>query len=80
MFHSAPLWIGKPFCKLSEHIGEVNSNGIAVDWIHNNLYWTDEDQASINVAHVNGLNKKTLFSTGVDIPRGIVVNPLEGYV
>ncbi|XP_039255818.2 uncharacterized protein LOC120332606 isoform X1 [Styela clava] len=52
-------------------------NGIAVDWLAKNVYWTDAQMRSIYVAKENGQHK-TLVVGGLSEPRGIVVLPLHG--
>lgn len=53
-------------------------NGIAVDWLGRNLYWTDADEREVAVAKLNGSFKKVLFKEDVARPLAIVVHPVEG--
>ena len=55
-----------------------NADGIAVDWLGRNLYWTDSDRREVAVAMLNGSFKKVLFSKDVARPRAIVLHPLKG--
>lgn len=60
-----------------------NVEGIAVDWIGNNLYWTNDGQRkTINVARLEkaSQSRKTLLEGEMSHPRGIVVDPVNGYV
>lgn len=60
-----------------------NVEGIAVDWIGNNLYWTnDGHRKTINVARLEkaSQSRKTLLEGEMSHPRGIVVDPVNGYV
>lgn len=56
-------------------------DGLAYDWIHQNLYWTDAGRDCIEVLglYSSAVNKnvwrKTLINTGLDEPRAIVVDP-----
>lgn len=55
-----------------------NVDGLAVDWIGRNLYWTDADRHEVAVARLNGSFKKVLFDKDVARPRAIVLHPTEG--
>ena len=53
--------------------------GLAVDWIGNNLYWTDEGLAAIFVASLDDSTKRQrLLSEGLTHPRSIAVHPNKG--
>lgn len=59
-----------------------NVEGIAVDWIGNNLYWTnDGHRKTIAVARLEkaAQSRKTLLEGDMSHPRGIVVDPVNGY-
>jgi len=55
-------------------------DGIAIDWIHDLLYWTDTGFNSIQVASLEGDKKATIISNDLDEPRGITLDPKNGYV
>jgi hypothetical protein len=55
-------------------------DGIAVDWIGRNLYWTDTGTDRIEVARLNGTSRKILISENLDEPRAICLDPERGYV
>jgi len=56
---------------------EVNTpDGLAVDWIHGNLYWTDTGKNCIEVLSLrNPAWRRQLISEHLDEPRAIVVDP-----
>ena len=63
--------------------------GLAYDWVHHNLYWTDEGNNRIEVLGLrNALGthveegatwRHTLIDTGLDQPRAIAVDPRPKY-
>ncbi|BFZ05153.1 hypothetical protein BsWGS_08192 [Bradybaena similaris] len=55
-------------------------DGIAVDWIAQNLYWTDTGTDRIEVARLNGTSRKVLLSDRLDQPRAICITPTDGYM
>lgn len=49
---------------------------IAVDWISNNLYWTDAIHARIEVMDLDSEQRMELMRTGANtLPRAIAVDP-----
>ncbi|CAH0560791.1 unnamed protein product [Brassicogethes aeneus] len=60
-------------------ISDVPSpDGLACDWYTNKLYWTDSIYNRIEVATMEGKDRRVLFWTDLDQPRAIAVAPLSG--
>lgn len=68
----------RPFASAS---GIHTVEGIAVDWMADNLYWTDDGpKKTISVARLEKASqtRKTLIEGKMTHPRAIVVDPLHG--
>lgn len=52
--------------------------GVAVDWLSRNIYFTDSERDTIEVATMDGSVKKVLFDQDIYNPRAIVVDPVLG--
>ena len=61
---------------IRDNLGQVD--GLAVEWESGLIYWTDYIFERIEVARIDGLYRKTLFSTNLYNPRGIAVDPKSG--
>lgn len=54
------------------------SEGVAIDWINRNVYWTDTGSKTVEVASLDGRYKKVLYTDDVDKPRAIALHPAKG--
>ena len=55
--------------------------GVAVDWVGNNLFWTDEGLQAIYVASLeDSARKRLLLSGNMSHPRSIAVEPSPGRI
>ena len=58
----------------------IYAEDLAVDWIANNLYWTDGLYNRLEVLNLDTMNRAELLSTGANTaPRAIVVDPSTRY-
>ncbi|XP_051169856.1 nidogen isoform X3 [Leptopilina boulardi] len=60
--------------------GITSAEGIAMDWISRNLFWTDSAKCTVEVANVETKKRKVLVKTGLVNPRGIAVHPHRGKI
>ncbi|XP_011556445.3 low-density lipoprotein receptor isoform X7 [Plutella xylostella] len=58
----------------------ITSDGLAVDWIYNHLYWTDTGKNHIELSDLQGNMRKVLIRDRLEEPRAIALNPLDGWM
>ncbi|XP_021948531.2 low-density lipoprotein receptor-related protein 1 isoform X4 [Folsomia candida] len=58
--------------------GLATAEGLAVDWIGENIYWVESNLDQIEVARLNGSFRETLISGDMVSPRSIAVDPNYG--
>uniref|UniRef100_A0A8B9LF33 LDL receptor related protein 8 n=1 Tax=Astyanax mexicanus TaxID=7994 RepID=A0A8B9LF33_ASTMX len=69
----------------SRHVTLIDSElhspeGLALDWVQHNLYWTDSGDRSISVASADGSRRRVLIDTELSEPRAIAVDPEQGFM
>lgn len=61
-----------------EHIVEYGLDfpeGMAIDWVAQNIYWADTGARKIEVARLDGKGRRVLLWERIEDPRGIVLDP-----
>ena len=56
------------------------SGGLAVDWVHDQLFWTDAGRSRLEVCDLDGLLRRVIVSRRVHKPRAIALHPGLGSV
>lgn len=59
--------------------GYSTPDSLAVDWVANNIYWTDSVHKVVEVARLDGSSAKVIINNSLDSPRAIAVFPSEGW-
>lgn len=57
----------------------LTPNGIAVDWIADNIYWSDTDRKLIEVSRLDGSSRKRIVEDDLGDPRSLIVHPKKAY-
>ena len=57
--------------------GLASVEGLAVDWVGENLYWIEAELGQIEVASLNGFLRQTLMAGDMSRPRGLALDPHE---
>ena len=53
-------------------------DGLAVDRVGRNLYWTDTGTDKLEVSKLDGSYRKALITSGLDEPRDIILDVSSG--
>ncbi|XP_059144487.1 low-density lipoprotein receptor-related protein 4-like [Physella acuta] len=56
----------------------ATTDGLAVDWIARNLYWTDSGHDVIEVSRLDGSSRKTIIHEDLFEPRALALFPRKG--
>jgi len=62
------------------HNSMLQVEGLALDWMGNNIYWVDAQAKKIEVSRKDGKYRKILYTETLDKPRALVLDPMRGYV
>ena len=60
--------------------GLKRPEGLACDWVNDNIYWTDSYTKRIEVVSMISKYRNVIISEDIDMPRAITVAPDEGYM
>lgn len=52
--------------------------GIAIDHLSRNMYWTDSTNDRIEVSRLDGQHRRVFFDTDLVNPRAIIADPVNG--
>ncbi|BET02800.1 low-density lipoprotein receptor [Nesidiocoris tenuis] len=58
--------------------GLTSAEGLAVDWIGENLYWVESNLDQIEVAKLNGSYRRALIAGEMESPRALALDPRYG--
>jgi low-density lipoprotein receptor-related protein 1 (alpha-2-macroglobulin receptor) len=59
-------------------VGLATTEGLAVDWIAERIYWVESNLDQIEVAKFDGTMRTTLIAGNMSSPRAVVVDPRMG--
>ena len=61
---------------ITDNLGIID--GLAVEWESDLIYWADYSNSRLEVASLDGNQRKILFASRVYNPRGIALYPKKG--
>lgn len=61
-------------------VGLESPDGLAIDWISHNLYWSDSSSHRIEVIRLETRSRKVLIWKDIIEPRCLVLDPQKGYM
>lgn len=67
---------------ISDGIGSSGIRGLCIDWVSQNLYFTNQfpQEAFIEVSFLDGTNRLVIYKTNTEAPRELAVDPIERYL
>lgn len=65
-------------CQVLHRTSLSNPDGLAVDWVGENLYWCDKGRDTIEVSKLNGAYRTVLVNNGLREPRALAVDVRYG--
>lgn len=60
--------------------GLESPSGLAVDWIHDLIFWTDAGTRRVEVSTFDNSLRAVIIANDLDKPRAIVVHPGEAFI
>lgn len=60
------------------HCDVKTPDGLAIDHVGRNIYWTDAGTKRIEVGRLDGTRRKALIKDGLDLPRAIALYERNG--
>ena len=73
------MFVSLPLLGVQVLINNVSHpDGLAVEWVARNLYWTDTGTDRIEVSRLDGSSRKIVISEDLDEPRAITLYPSLG--
>ena len=76
--HSPRNIIVVPLTRVNVTGDVIEANGLSVDWVSRNVYWTDARKRTLNVVDYDGHNKRILGISGLLMPRAVYADPIGG--
>lgn len=59
-------------------VGLESPDGLAIDWISHNLYWSDSSSHRIEIINLETRSRKVLIWKDIIEPRCLVLHPQKG--
>lgn len=58
----------------------ANADGLAIDWLARNLYWTNTGLDRIEVSRLDGSSRRVIINDNLQEPRAIALAPSLGWI